>query len=187
MGLSRKALCISIGLHALLFLAFFNFLKHASIYTLPLKASNVEMAYLSMSHPAPAPSPKPAAVLSQTVSQSIAISHPTENISVTTAKPLAPAAIQQLLMMIAQKIQQHLQYPSGAISNTEQGQTLLQFSLSPNGQLQNIEIIQSSGSASLDQAAIHAINASNPVTIPNNINLASTLTLRIPVNFSLQT
>lgn len=69
---------------------------------------------------------------------------------------LAPTEIQQLLQLISLKIQQHLAYPRLAQTETEQGQSVLQFELTPQGDLQNVQVVQSSGMAVLDQAALYA-------------------------------
>ena len=101
--------------------------------------------------------------------------------------PLSSSQIQQLLLIISADIQHNLHYPSWAVTHVAQGQSLLQFQLNTQGDLQNIQLIQSSGTTRLDQAAVQAILASSPVAIPNSIKLAETMTFRLPVHFNMQT
>lgn len=100
-------------------------------------------------------------------------------------EPLAPNEIQQLLQLISLKIQQHLAYPRIAQTETEQGQSVLQFELTPQGELQNVQVVQSSGMRVLDQAALSAVAASSPISFPADLHLSQPLKLRLPVRFSL--
>ena len=105
----------------------------------------------------------------------------------TEAKPLVAADLSQLLLLVANSIQARLQYPPLALTHIEQGESVLQFELTPSGELQNIKLIQSSGIARLDAAAIAAIDASSPIRIPKNIDISEVLTLQVPVHFDIST
>jgi len=97
---------------------------------------------------------------------------------------LAPKDMQMLLQAIAQSIQRHLNYPDLAQTRIEQGAAIIEFTVGVNGQISAIKLSHSSGIAELDQAAINAVQSSNPVALP--IPLHQAIQLSLPVNFSLQ-
>lgn len=103
----------------------------------------------------------------------------------TVAAPNA-SQIEQLLQIIANDIQQNLHYPHLAQTHILQGQSVLQFDLDPEGEVQNIQLVQSSGVAILDEAAQQAIRESSPINIPSGIQIPEAITLRLPVTFRIQ-
>lgn len=192
MGLSRRALSASLLLHAILLLALVYYLKthllHGISHVQPIEA------YLSQ---LPQPvhnkiADKAVATRAVSAPATITLSSAAQPKTTDSAAPAviesvapAPAVVQQLLLLIATQIQQHLVYPNLAQIHVEQGQSLLQFDLTPQGELENIKIVQSSGIPSLDQAALQAIQASSPIQIPATLKIETNLTLRLPVHFQL--
>lgn len=96
---------------------------------------------------------------------------------------IAPVQIQVLLKMIAESIQQHLTYPASAQDQIQQGSAVIDFRLSPDGEISQIRLIQSSGSQDLDQAALQAVKASSPIIMP--ISIKQSIRLSLPVDFTL--
>ena len=204
-GFSKNSLLTSILLHALILAGVLMALKNDVIYSIVANKINVQDAYLVMKikvqsqmqkaiQPAQtltAPlNPLPVKTVTSTLTYAQTEMHPSPAATAAPqpiSTPLAPNQIQQLLLIIAQEIQHNLHYPTWAVTHIAQGQSLLQFQLNPQGDLQNIQLIQSSGTARLDQAAMQAITASSPIAIPSAIKLDETLTLRLPVHFSMQT
>jgi protein TonB len=63
---------------------------------------------------------------------------------------------------IKQTIEQQWEYPEVALRYGLQGRLSLEFTISGNGQLENLRMIRSSGSQVLDQEALRAIMAASP-------------------------
>ena len=97
--------------------------------------------------PALAPQPKP-----HTSPQSISPAHQT-----TTGEP-----IPTLAALLHAAIERQKQYPASAQEQEREGRATLAFTLLPNGDVKNLHIQHTSGTASLDQAALAAINAAVP-------------------------
>jgi TonB family protein len=82
--------------------------------------------------------------------------------------PSAPAASSQgqeanaLLSMLHKAIQNRQQYPLSAQQLERTGRVKVKFTLFPNGVVHAIQMIQSSGTESLDKAALKAINDAAP-------------------------
>lgn len=208
MGLSKRAWLLALILHLLIGGVLLKLLWSARIYSVPVGKVEIHNVYVlnqATSQPSPAPFLKSHAQkieiaksgvlpVSETVEAMPALTPMTRitpakassESAVSAIEPLAPKEIQQLLQLISTRIQQHLNYPRLAETDTEQGQIILQFELTPQGKLQNVQITQSSGMAVLDQAALTAVLASSPINFPPNFHLNQALILRLPVRFSLQ-
>lgn len=198
---SKNALFLSIFFHALIFIILITALRSYSLYGLsqPQVSINAYLSHNSAStrsssvkpqHPLPAtqniPNEKSRLSASSNNATTASSEHAINSPLATETKQPAPAEIQKLLSIIAHTIQEHLQYPALAKSHIQQGQSLVQFELAQNGNLQNIEVIKSSGTDILDEAAIKAIMTSSPISIPENIKVQKNLTLRVPVHFNMQ-
>lgn len=67
-----------------------------------------------------------------------------------------------LIALLHHAIQQQQRYPASAEEMEREGRVCLMFTLSPNGTVQNLHIAKSSGTSSLDNAAIAAVNRAMP-------------------------
>lgn len=65
----------------------------------------------------------------------------------------------EFLKIIHNKITSHQQYPSSALLLNQSGTVTLQFNVYPNGQMDQMIILKSSGFSNLDQAALHALQS----------------------------
>ena len=74
----------------------------------------------------------------------------------------ASSELQALSMYLHRKIARHAHYPSGISSLSVSPQVLLQFVVYPDGHISGAHVIRSSGSASIDLAALKALNHSLP-------------------------
>jgi TonB family protein len=69
---------------------------------------------------------------------------------------------EELLAILHAAIQQQQHYPPSAMQMERQGKTTVKFTLLPNGNIQNLQIIKSSGTDSLDKAALAAVQEAVP-------------------------
>lgn len=70
--------------------------------------------------------------------------------------------VPELLALLHAAIEQHKQYPATAMEMEREGTVTLRFTLYRDGNIQDLEIQKSSGTASLDTAAIEAVKAATP-------------------------
>lgn len=112
-------------------------------------------------------------------------SMPTQATSVSTAsaKPQG-LPTQTLLALLHQAIQKHQQYPENAQEMRRQGRVTVKFVLNPDGTVSNVALIKSSGTDSLDHAALAAINDAAPYVFVNHY-IHSSQEYRIDVVFEL--
>ena len=82
-----------------------------------------------------------------------------------------PALEQQYKARLHRLIARYKKYPPRAKRNDEEGKVMLAFTLVANGNITNIQVIHSSGSRSLDQAAVSTIKkVSGKLPFPAGIN-----------------
>ncbi|WP_158583949.1 energy transducer TonB [Salinibius halmophilus] len=86
-----------------------------------------------------------------------------------------------LVNEILAKINPLLRYPRSAQRRGQQGEVVVQFDLLPSGQVQQLEIVSSSGHPALDREAIALV--SRAVPLPSSLR---TQKLVLPIVFSLQ-
>ncbi|MBX3710022.1 MAG: energy transducer TonB [Gammaproteobacteria bacterium] len=70
--------------------------------------------------------------------------------------------IPELIALLHASIQEHQQYPNNALQMEQEGKTTLMFVLHPNGTIKNLKVLSSSGTPTLDEAAIAAVNDAVP-------------------------
>lgn len=71
----------------------------------------------------------------------------------------------KLLEILHDKIRENQQYPTNALLLKQQGLVQIAFRLFPDGHLENLHIVHSSGIADLDQSGLAAVTAITPVEI----------------------
>ncbi len=75
-------------------------------------------------------------------------------------------------------------YPEEAKEQELEGRVIVRFTVKSNGQVENLEIIQSSGHDVLDKAALETINKASPfAALPDQLNRKK-LTFSLPINFA---
>lgn len=67
-----------------------------------------------------------------------------------------------LLALLHNAIQQQQHYPEGAVAMHRQGSATVAFVLTPNGTIQQVHLVKTSGTPSLDDAALTALQAAVP-------------------------
>lgn len=68
----------------------------------------------------------------------------------------------ELLALLHEAIQKQQQYPLSAQQMERKGRTTIQFTLATNGSVSNLKIAKSSGTNSLDEAAMAAVRDASP-------------------------
>ncbi|ADC61309.1 TonB family protein [Allochromatium vinosum DSM 180] len=96
------------------------------------------------------------------------------------------AAERAYLTALQRAIARHQRYPAGARRHGQTGVTTLAFVIEADGRIGQIRLAQSSGHASLDQAALQALTRLGRFDpIPRSIG-RSRWSLRIPIRFDLK-
>jgi len=91
-------------------------------------------------------------------------------------------AIYTYLMMIKKKFEAGKKYPRTALEKGEEGEIQLKFKIFPDGNVKNIVIIESSGSASLDKASVELVESVSPfLPPPRNYSLS----IKIPIKYEI--
>lgn len=80
----------------------------------------------------------------------------------TTTIAAKTAPVSALTALLHAAIQREQQYPASAQEQEREGRVTLAFTLFPNGNISNLHIQKTSGTTSLDHAALAAVNAALP-------------------------
>lgn len=112
---------------------------------------------------APAPAPPPAA----------------------SAAPPSSSALPGWRSELVGRLQRAKRYPDVARARDEQGAAAVTFTIDRSGHVLSAKLIRSSGSPSLDEEAVEMVRRADPLPpMPSELP-GSTLTLTVPVTFSL--
>ncbi len=101
----------------------------------------------------------------------------------TVADTANPDALSQLLH---QAIQEQQHYPDSAIALQRSGIVTVIFTLNPDGSIENLQCVNSSGTVSLDNAALEAVQAAIPFK-GVNAYLTSPKSFQLALRFELPT
>ncbi|CAI3937636.1 Periplasmic protein TonB [Commensalibacter communis] len=104
------------------------------------------------------------------------ITQPSENVVRPTKPPVAKNLTAAQRCSTLSK-----EYPMAARRRHEEGTVRVGYQLLPDGQIQHVEILESSGFSSLDRAAMNAVQAIKC----QSASQQSIITTSVPVNFSL--
>jgi TonB family protein len=91
---------------------------------------------------------------------------------------------QELLALLHAAIQAQQRYPLSAMEMERQGSVTIKFLLLPNGKIENLRMVHSSGTDSLDEAALAAVKNAAPFKDINR-HLTSAREFSIDVVFEL--
>lgn len=127
------------------------------------------------------PAPATSAAPRSDAPQANATAAPTAGVS--SANSMAPANWRSLLMA---QIHRMKRYPSEARTAREEGIARVRFSIDRSGKVLAASLVSSSGSASLDGEALALMQRISPVPAPPPEQPGSTITLTVPINFSLR-
>jgi protein TonB len=155
--------------------------------------------------PAPAPATESAAAPSEpeaapSTPSTEPVAPPTEQVAeappsqVTTKDPevVASAAISKtakadnkwLTDSLHRRISELKKYPAMARMNGWEGKVVLKVSIRKDGELKDVQVVTSSGHATLDQAAMEAVRRACPLNMQHELT-APMVVLHVPVNYRL--
>ena len=90
----------------------------------------------------------------------------------------------ELLALLHAAIQEKQEYPDSALQLEREGRVTVEFLLDQNGEVSNIRIAKSSGTTSLDEAAVHAVQNASPFVMAKKF-LKNTKEYSVDVIFKL--
>jgi TonB family protein len=103
----------------------------------------------------------------------------------TAPAPDLEAILSAYRERVKSEILAHREYPATARRLGREGEVRVQFVVEANGNVGSVEIVMSSGDASLDNAAMDAVQSASPVSpIPGELGVSS-LAMSILIVFSL--
>ncbi len=131
--------------------------------------------------------PRPAqASPSQQASEAPAPAAPATAPSPAVSAPPPSSALPGWKSELAGRLQRAKRYPDAARAREEQGAAAVTFTIDRGGHVLSASLVRSSGSQSLDEEAVALVRRADPLP-PVPAELAgSTLTLTVPVTFSLR-
>lgn len=90
-----------------------------------------------------------------------------------------------LLGELRDQLSRHLIYPQRARRRGWEGEVLFKLDISTQGRLENIQLLHSSGYASLDRSAINSLSRVGKLRLPSTTTLQQTVNLQLPVIYRL--
>lgn len=90
----------------------------------------------------------------------------------------------ELLAVLHAAIQNQQHYPGNALQNERQGRTTVAFVLLKNGFVRDLRVEKSSGTASLDEAAMDAVLAAQPFKVKDYVTKARGFSIDIVFELS---
>ncbi|WP_335987331.1 TonB family protein [Spongiibacter tropicus] len=159
--------------------------------------SPAEADYQHSETPPAAESPSPAPAAEPPKQNTVASAEPNDTQSQASRKATGsgsqqklggrPGAARDYFSTLMAWLNHHKRYPKIAKKNKEQGIVKLKFTIAKDGSISNASIHTGSGHRRLDEAAMKMLREADPVPgIPDDLG-RDTLTLVIPVEYSLIT
>lgn len=104
----------------------------------------------------------------------------------TTSAAPSLSAFPEWRSALFSRVQRAKRYPDTARAREEQGAAAVAFTMDRSGHVLSAKLVRSSGSSSLDEEAVAMVRRADPLPpMPSELP-GSTLTLTIPVTFSLR-
>jgi protein TonB len=136
--------------------------------------------------PAPAAEPtpaQPAATVSET-SAPVVASAPVTQMPVRST-PAPQRDYGWLAETLRDRIEELKRYPPMARINNWQGKVVLKFVVKEDGTVENLEVVQSSGHAVLDEEAMETIRRASPLQLKHELGKPR-VTFQFPINYTLR-
>jgi periplasmic protein TonB len=113
---------------------------------------------------------------------------PPEEEKQATAPPQAnaPRSIARWESALVAHLERFKRYPQEARARGDQGITKIAFTIDHEGRLVSSRIVQSSGSATLDQETLDMLGRAQPMPKPPDNILGSELSFVVPINFNFK-
>jgi protein TonB len=146
--------------------------------------------------PAPAAVEQPAASapaaepVSEPVVASVAPSQPVSQPSAVQTVPVRTSPVPQrdygwLAETLRDRIEELKRYPPIARMNNWQGKVVLKFVVREDGTVEHLEVVQSSGHAALDEAAMETIRSASPLSLKHELGKPR-VTFQFPISYTLR-
>lgn len=177
---TKFTLAASLLLHLLAFLVigiYFDFssqsflsgnpdVQTVSSYIYPYPAKKTSIASEKQLSPQPQPAKKPDRPPIEKATRKISLAQKTTTNASPPSSPQSPASngqkTSELVALLHAAIQKHQRYPASALQMEREGRVTLKFTLHTNGGISGISILHSSGTDSLDEAALEAVHHAVP-------------------------
>lgn len=138
--------------------------------------------------PAPAATEQPAAAAPTVASQSAEpVSHQPAAVQTMPVRSM-PAPQRDygwLAETLRERIEELKRYPAMARMNNWQGKVVLKFVVKEDGTVENLEVVQSSGHAVLDEAAMDTIRRASPLPLKHELGKPR-VTFQFPISYTLR-
>ncbi|MEP7367906.1 MAG: TonB family protein [Acidobacteriota bacterium] len=92
----------------------------------------------------------------------------------------------QYQQLISARIKQHEEYPPIARRRHWEGTTVVQLTLTPDGKVARVTVLEKSGYDVLDEAAVRMIQKASPLPLPPEGLRGRDLTVQVPIKFKLE-
>ena len=102
------------------------------------------------------------------------------------ASKAPPKSITKWQSMLAAHIDHYKRYPSQARAHGEQGVATVFFTMNRDGRVLTSHIVQSSGSAALDQETLQMLTRAQPMPKPPSDMQGTELSLAVPIQFNIR-
>lgn len=106
--------------------------------------------------------------------------------AVAASTPSDPGAVPNWRGRLMRRLHDTLRYPPDARGNEEQGVASITFTMTRDGHVLSVLLARSSGHPSLDAEALAMLRRADPLPQPPPELAGTTLTLSVPVQFSLR-
>lgn len=87
--------------------------------------------------------------------------------------------------LLRQRIEELKRYPQMARVNNWQGKVVLKFVVKEDGTVENLEVVQSSGHAALDEAAMEVLRRASPLSLKHDLGKPK-VSFQIPISYTLR-
>jgi periplasmic protein TonB len=167
---------------------------------LPLRESDPTVG-VTPSHPEP-PTPTSSIATSSSEEPAPSITPPVTTLPSDTSVPAASSATQiaalappgsnrpvradygWLSEAILRRVEELKRYPAEARVDRAEGKVVVKAVINEDGSVDNVEIFQSSGSTTLDKAAVDLMQRAGPFSLPHSLGKPR-VTVKIPMNYRL--
>jgi protein TonB len=86
--------------------------------------------------------------------------------------------------VVLRRVEELKRYPAEARVDRAEGKVVVKAVINEDGSVDNVEIFQSSGSATLDNAAVDLMRRAAPFALPHSLGKPR-VTIKIPMNYRL--
>lgn len=139
---------------------------------------------------APAESSQPAEPVNQQTVVSAAPAQPVSQAAAVQTMPVRSMPAPQrdygwLAETLRERIEELKRYPPMARMNNWQGKVVLKFVVTADGTVENLQVVQSSGHAVLDEAAMETIRRASPLPLKHELGKPR-VTFQFPISYTLR-